>query len=257
MNGRRGEVSRRLRRGVYLLPSLFTIGNLFLGFWALMKGLRGDFANAALLVLAAGVLDSLDGRIARLTGTESEFGREYDSLADVLTFGLTPALLAFLWGLRDFGRAGWLVPFFFMVCAATRLARFNVQSKAADSRWFAGLPVPAAAGGIVSFLYFAPDSEWKNWLGAVMFGALALLGILMVSTFRYPSFKKVDLRARQSYRMLLPIAAVLAVAAFHPHAFFLTAATIYAVSGPANWLRGRLLPRSTATPPPPHDEERP
>ena len=255
MRSRGADVRHRLRRGVYLLPSAFTIGNLFLGFWAVMKGLRGDFANAALLVIAAGVLDSLDGRIARLTHTESDFGREYDSLADVVTFGLAPALLAYLWGLQHFGRAGWLVPFFFMVCAATRLARFNVQSHTADSRWFAGLPVPAAAGGVVSILYFAPDSEWRNWLGAAMFLALGTLGVLMVSTFRYPSFKKLDLRERRSYRTLLLLAAGLAVTAFHPHAFFLVAATLYAAAGPLGWVRGRLAPRDRRVAPGPLDEK--
>ncbi|HBL32025.1 MAG TPA: CDP-diacylglycerol--serine O-phosphatidyltransferase, partial [Acidobacteria bacterium] len=149
----------RLRRGAYLLPSLFTICNMLLGFYAIILGLRQDFRMAALLVFIAAIVDTLDGRIARMTGTESDFGREYDSLADVITFGATPALLTYLWGLRLFDRDAWLIPLFYMVCAATRLARFNVQTKVVDYRFFVGLPVPAAAGTICSILFFAPDNH--------------------------------------------------------------------------------------------------
>ena len=150
---RQSQIPRRLRRGAYLLPSLFTIGNMLLGFYAIVLGFRGAdlgsaglFQRAALLVFAAGLLDGLDGRIARMTGTDSDFGREYDSLADLLTFGVAPALLTYAWGLRELLRFGWLVPLFFVVCCATRLARFNIQVRVVDSRRFVGLPAPAAAG---------------------------------------------------------------------------------------------------------------
>lgn len=119
---------RRHRRGLYLLPSIFTIGNILLGFFAVIRGLQGRYSEAAIAIFAAAILDALDGRIARLTKTESEFGREFDSLADVLTFCSAPALLAYLWGLQDLGRIGWLVPFFYLTAGATRLARFNVQA---------------------------------------------------------------------------------------------------------------------------------
>ena len=141
MNRNRPKSSRKLRRGAYLLPSLFTVGTIVLGFYAVIRGLRGDFASAALMIILAGVLDNLDGRIARLTNTDSDFGREFDSLADVLTFGAAPALLAHLWGFRELGRVGWLLPLFFLVCATTRLARFNVQTKDHGPpilRWAAG-----------------------------------------------------------------------------------------------------------------------
>jgi CDP-diacylglycerol--serine O-phosphatidyltransferase len=230
----------RLRRGAYFLPSLFTIGNMLMGFYAIIKAVNGNYRQAALLIFGAGVLDSLDGRIARMTGTESEFGREYDSLADVVTFGVAPALIAWFWGLREFGRIGWVVPLFFLVCCATRLARFNVQSKVADSRYFVGLPAPAAAGAAASIFFFAPDASWKTWLGAGLLGSLLCLGLLMVSTFRYHSFKQIDLRRRQSYRALLPLAAVVLVAALRPDAFFLTVALLYSLSGPVGWLFGRL-----------------
>ena len=248
--GRRAAVSRRLRRGAYLLPSLFTVANIVLGFLAIVRGYRGDFQTATLLLLIAATVDALDGRVARMTGTESEFGREYDSLADVLTFGAAPALLAFFWGLEDLGRASWLVPLFFLVCCATRLARFNVQSRVVDSKSFVGLPTPAAAGCVGSILFFAPDPVWKPWTVPFLTVALVGLGLLMVSTFRYPSFKKIDLRKRRSYRALLPVAAVMLTIAFHPPAFFLVAATTYALWGPFAWLAGWLgRRRSQETPP--------
>ena len=237
------RVRRRLRGGAYLLPSLFTIGNILLGFYAIVRGLRGDFENAALCIFAAAVLDGLDGRIARLTHTESDFGKEFDSLADVLTFGLTPALLTYLWGLRDLGRVGWLFPLYFLVCTATRLARFNVQTRIVDSRYFVGLPSPAGAGSIAAFLLIAPASDWRPWCQAAMLFALFCVGTLMVSTFRYPSFKKIDLRQRRSYRVALPLAGILSLLAWRPTSFFLGAAILYTLAGPIGWLWGRVRRR--------------
>lgn len=253
------QISRRLRRGAYLLPSLFTIGNMLLGFYAIILGLRQDFQMAALLVFIAAILDTLDGRIARMTGTESEFGKEYDSLADVITFGATPALLTYLWGLRPFDRDAWLIPLFYMVCAATRLARFNVQTKIVDSRFFVGLPVPAAAGAICSILFFVPRNDSGSearqvWMQVLVATALLLVGALMVSTFRYTSFKKFDLRKRWSFRALIPIAAMVLVVYYIPQAIFLALAVTYTLSGPLTWLlgRGRGVSRpDDAAPPPP------
>ncbi|HMB52410.1 MAG TPA: CDP-diacylglycerol--serine O-phosphatidyltransferase [Thermoanaerobaculia bacterium] len=239
-----------LRRGVYLLPSLFTIGNMLLGFYAIICGFRGYvsgddslFLRAAVLVFAAGVVDGLDGRIARMVGMESEFGREYDSMADAVTFGMTPALLCYFWGLHEFGRVGWLVPLFYLICCLTRLARFNVQTQVLDHRDFVGLPTPAAAGAICALLFFAPESDWKPYGVGLLMAALVLLGSLMVSTFRYKSFKKIDLKQRRSYRTLIPVAAVVLVTAVHPPAFFLAVAVIYTVSGPLGWAWGRLRPK--------------
>ncbi len=242
------KVGQRLRRGVYLLPSLFTTGNIVMGFYAIVLGFRGQFTTAALVICIAGVLDGLDGHIARLTHTESDFGREYDSLADLFTFGAAPAILAYHWGLESLGRIGWLIPLFFVICTAVRLARFNVQTKIVDSRFFVGLPCPAAAGFIASFLFVAPNSEWKVWLEAAMLIALVCIGSLMVSTFRFPSAKKIDLRQRWSYRIVLPWAAGLLAAAFHPPAFFLSAAVVYTSMGPLSWLWGRLRRGSKVTP---------
>jgi CDP-diacylglycerol--serine O-phosphatidyltransferase len=243
-----------VRRRAYLLPSLFTVANMLLGFYAVVLGLRGRFAFAALLVFAAAILDSLDGRIARMTGTESDFGREYDSLADLVTFGMAPALLAYLWGLSELGRAGWLGPLFFLVCAATRLARFNVQTRKLDGRFFVGLPSPAAAGGVASLLFVVPDRDWKPWLNVALLGVLLTLALLMVSTFRYPSFKKLDFRRGWPYRVVLPIAGVLLLVAYQPQAFLVTLAALYAASGPLLWLRGKLRRRGEDGGPEPEPE---
>lgn len=235
-----GPRRRGLRRGIYLLPSIFTISNILLGFYAVVLGLRGDFQRAVVMIFLAAVLDGLDGRIARLTNTDSDFGKEYDSLADVLTFGAAPALLTYLWGLDQLGRIGWLVPLYYLVCAATRLARFNVQTRKTDARWFVGLPVPAAAGAICALLFFAPEQGWKSWSSGVLLASLVAAGSLMVSTFRYWSFKRIDLRRRWSYRIALPLAAALFIILVHPPAFFLVLMVFYAASGPVSWLWGRL-----------------
>ncbi|HXO18760.1 MAG TPA: CDP-diacylglycerol--serine O-phosphatidyltransferase [Thermoanaerobaculia bacterium] len=270
----RAMMTRGVRRGAYLLPSLFTIGNILLGFYAVILGLRSagliphdpslgeprsGFGLAALLVFVAGILDALDGRIARLIGTESDFGKEYDSLADVFTFGAVPALLTYLWGLYEWGRPGWLVPFFYLVCTATRLARFNVQTRVVDARYFVGLPAPAAAGAICSILYFdpnsyfAPDSAWKTWMQLLVLVSLVLIGALMVSTFRYHSFKKIDPRQRWSYRTFVPLASVILVIAWKPRAVFLAIAVLFTLSGPVSFAinKWRSRPRRPKTPMPP------
>lgn len=234
----------RPRRGAYLLPSLFTVGNIFLGFLAIVLSMNGQYRRAGFCILLAAVLDFLDGKIARMTGTESDFGREFDSLADVLTMGMAPALAAWAWGLRELGRAGWLVPLFYVVCTATRLARFNVQTTRTDPRWFVGLPSPAAAGTIASFLLVRPDSAWRPWLIGAMVGCLVAIGTLMVSTFRYWSLKALDLSQRRSYRVALPIAGVVVLLAFWPELFFPGFAIGYVVSGPLYWLVGRVSGRA-------------
>jgi CDP-diacylglycerol--serine O-phosphatidyltransferase len=201
----------RVRRGAYLLPSLLTMANLGLGYYAVIQGLRGHFQVAALMIFAAGVMDFFDGRIARMTGSESEFGKEYDSLADVLTFGAAPALLTYFWGLQDCHPDSWLIGVFYVVCTATRLARFNVQTKVVDSRWFVGLPTPAAAGAVCSLLFFSPPGDYRVWMQVLVATSLLLIGVLMVSTFRYWSPKQLDLRKRWSFRALVPFITILLV----------------------------------------------
>lgn len=268
----------RPRRGAYLLPTLLTIGNMVLGFYAVVTAFRGSqalltlegdrlFARAALAVFIAAIVDTLDGRLARMTGTESDFGREYDSLADLFTFGAVPALLTFLWGLHAFGRAGWLVPLFYLVCTATRLARFNVQTKVVDSRYFVGLPSPAAAGAVCALLFYVPSGEWREWWAFVILATLLVVGTFEVTTFRYWSTKQLDLRKRWSYRAALPLALIVLVIVWEPKAFFLVIGVTYALSGPFSFLVGRVRrrgphpaggePDDPAEPPPAPELDRP
>lgn len=243
-----GPVRQRLRKGAYLLPSLFTMGNIILGFYAVIRGLEGDFLLASMLLFGAGILDGLDGRIARLTHTESEFGKEFDSLADVLTFGMAPALLAYLWVLREMERAGWLLAVFFLLCTAIRLARYNVQTKIKE-RDFVGLPSPAAAGVVASLLFLAFDPTLRDlglqadWIQRILPFMMVIVGSLMVSTFRYPGFRGIDLRKRLSYRGFFVLAAVVLMLVYYPEAFFPLIALIYWLLGPLGWLFGRFWRR--------------
>jgi len=238
-------LQQRLRKSIFILPSLFTTGNLLLGFYAIILGSRGRFATAAAMIFVAAVIDMLDGKIARMTHTESDFGREYDSLADLTTFGTAPALLAFFWGLENLGRAGWMVPLFFVVCCASRLARFNVQDGPLDSRFFVGMPAPAAACSLSSVFFAFPHREelpesWGLILTGAVVASLIALGVLMVSTFRYLSFKKIDLRRPWSYRVILPIFAIVTMVALRPEAFFLSISILYTSAPPILWVANRL-----------------
>jgi len=228
--------TRRFRRGVYLLPTVFTIGNLFCGFYSLVLSVRGDFERAAILIIIAGVLDGLDGRIARLTGTTSAFGNEFDSLADLSSFGIAPAMLANQWALMSLGRLGWLVAFLFVVCAAMRLARFNIQAASADRRYFAGLPSPSSAGALASLVFAFPSARPAGSLAVGVGLLVATLGLLMISHFRYRSFKDLGLGSRRSYLYVLPLAALLVAIAFQPQWTFLTFAAVYLASAPAGYL---------------------
>ena len=228
--------SRRFRRGIYLLPTIFTIGNLFCGFYSLVLAFRGDFERAALMIVVAGVLDGLDGRIARLTGTSTEFGNQFDSLADVVSFGVAPALLVYRWALLPLGRIGWLVTFLFLVCAAMRLARFNIQANVGDKRFFAGLPSPSAAGALACVAFAFPMAPELSWVPIAVAILIATLGLLMVSRFRYRSFKEFDLRSRRSYLYVLPLAVIVVAIAIHPKGALLCFAALYLVSAPSAFL---------------------
>lgn len=234
----------RFRRGVAILPSLFTTGNLFLGFWAIIKSIHGEYAEAAPLIAWAIVLDLLDGRIARLTGTASEFGGELDSLADVISFGVAPAVLAYCWGFSLMPRVGWLAAFLFLVCGTLRLARFNVQRHAVDGRFFVGLPIPAAAGQVAAWVNVMPDPLRDRSQATVALCFMVVLAFLMVSTIRYRSFKTFDLRSRRSYLVVLGIALLFLLVALHPKSVLLALATLFWISGPAAHLFGLLRRRS-------------
>lgn len=230
----------RVRRGAAVLPSLFTTANLFAGYWSLIRTMHGRYEEAAVLIGIAIVLDMLDGRIARLTGTASEFGAELDSLSDVISFGVAPAVLVYAWGFSTMERAGWLVGFLFVVCGALRLARFNVQRHAVDGRYFVGLAIPAAAAQVAAVVYAVPQGIDLKPLAAIAACAVVVLSLLMVSTFRYRSFKGFDLRTRRSYMSVLGIAALLVLVALEPQTALLGTATLYALSGPLGYLAGLL-----------------
>jgi CDP-diacylglycerol--serine O-phosphatidyltransferase len=241
------------------VPAILTTGNLFLGFWCLVKTHHGLYGEAAPLIFWAILLDMLDGRIARLTGTASEFGGELDSLADVISFGVAPAFLAYAWAFSSVPRVGWLAAFLFVMCGTLRLARFNVQRHAVDGRYFVGLPIPAAAGQIAAIVHFFPDAlvEHQEALPALV--GMVALAFLMVSTLRYRSFKNVDLRARMSYINVLGIALLFLLVALRPEWSLLVVATLYCLSGPSVYFWGLFrrrggppaaeLPRSLPTSP--------
>jgi CDP-diacylglycerol--serine O-phosphatidyltransferase len=221
---------RGIRRGVSLLPSLFTLANLFCGWSCVVYAMRGDLETAAPFIGVAMVLDMLDGRIARMTGTTSEFGVQLDSLADIISFGLAPAVLAYAWGLQPLGRLGWAVGFLFVTGAALRLARFNIQ-KITDKRFFVGLASPAAAAIIAATVFYYPAglrARPEAFLGVAL---VVVPALLMVSTIRFRSFKEIDLGQRRRYQILIPLAAVLALIVTYPHEVLLIMAYSYLASG--------------------------
>ncbi len=229
---RRPRHPRRFRRGAYLLPSLFTLGNLFCGYASVVYAMRGNYQQAAILIGFAIVLDMLDGRVARLTGTTSAFGVEFDSLADVVSFGMAPAILAFAWGLQTFGRLGWAAGFLYVSAAAIRLARFNIQSGLnQDKRYFVGMPSPPAAGIPAATVFAFPLGLQDDWHAALALPLVLVPAFLMVSTIRYRSFKTLDLGTRRSYRNLILIATVMAAIATHPQITLIVIAYSYLISG--------------------------
>ena len=228
--------TRRLRRGIYLLPTLFTVGNLLCGYSSIVFSARGAVELAAVLIIVAGILDGLDGRIARLTGATSDFGLQFDSLADIVSFGVAPALLAYHWALRPFGRFGWLVAFIFVVCTAMRLARFNLQASRDDKRFFAGLPSPAAAGTLASTAFAFPQPAQTGSILLALAMLVGALALMMVSRFRYRSFKGLDLRDRRSYIWVLPLSAGIVVIAVNPKLALLLICGIYLISAPAAYI---------------------
>lgn len=272
---------RDFRKTVYIVPSLFTIGNIFCGFYAVINCLKAYqsfqqpevaftfFDHAALAIGIAYLLDGLDGRIARLTGATSEFGVELDSIADVISFGIAPAVLAYTWGygnLVGYERLAWGISFFFVICGALRLARFNVLARAPrfdtpgtspklDKRYFVGLPIPAAAGLVAAIVYFQPEQlagangVTRNW---ILLTVVLLLAILMVSTFRYASFKDMGPRSKQPFLVIPLMAALLFSIYFFSRWMLLLIALVYVVHGPVLKIWGlfnrgrRMTPESNA-----------
>ncbi|MFH1177059.1 MAG: CDP-diacylglycerol--serine O-phosphatidyltransferase [Acidobacteriota bacterium] len=228
----RRATSDRFRRGIYLIPSLFTVGNMFCGFAAVLHALNGRLELAGWLILLAGVLDGLDGRIARLTHSSSDFGKEYDSLADVVSFGVAPAVLVYLWGLRDTGRWGWAVAFLFLVAGSVRLARFNVHAHEGDRRFFTGLPIPGGAGAVTLMVLVHPQQLVEPLHSVVVWIFVFLVSVLMVSTVPYRSYKDFNLRQRWPATAFFLIALIVAVIAVSPPPALAIIAAGYLLSGP-------------------------
>ena len=228
----------RLSRGLFVLPTLFTVGNLFCGYLSIWSSIRGTFETSALLIIGAAILDALDGRIARLTNSTSKFGEEYDSLADLVSFGVAPAVLAYSWGLSDFARLGWMASFLFVVCGSMRLARFNIQTRIVDKRYFVGLPIPAAAAVIAALVLATPERLVNRVFMTGLLVSTFVLSYLMISTIRYRSFKDLDLKRPRPAWILPAIALAFAVIAYRPIPALLTIAAVFAASGPVARLYG-------------------
>ena len=226
---------RQRRRGVYLLPNLITTAALFAGFYAIVAAANGDFVKAALAIYSAFILDTLDGRVARWTRSESEFGAEYDSLSDMVAFGVAPALVAFFWALSSLGQFGWVVAFVYMACAGLRLARFNTKG---DNASFTGLASPSAAAIIANTVWIWSESAASaTGLAAVgMALVTAATGLLMVSQFNYYSPKELDLKGRVPFLTLVAAVLVFAIVLSDPPRVLLACFTVYALSGPAMYL---------------------
>lgn len=225
------------RKGIYLLPNLFTLGGLFAGFYGVIAGMRGDFESAPIAIFAALVLDGLDGRIARITNTQSKFGAEFDSLADMVSFGVAPALIMFSFALGGLGKFGWSCAFIYVACAALRLARFNTQIDTADKNFFTGLASPAAACVIVSTVWVLNDMGWVGETlpdeASVLVSVLtAVTGLLMIANFPYHSFKGVDVRGRVPFAVMIALVLVFGLVTLDPPRVLLATSLLYALSGP-------------------------
>jgi CDP-diacylglycerol--serine O-phosphatidyltransferase len=224
------------RRGIYILPSLFTTAALFAGFFAIIQAMQGNFELAAIAVFVAMIMDGLDGRIARLTHTQSAFGAEYDSLSDMVSFGVAPALIMYTWALSGLGRIGWLAAFIYCAGAALRLARFNTNIAVTDKRYFQGFPSPAAAAFVVGLVWFAQDlgvtqedMHWMSWLAALV---TVIAGITMVSNILFYSFKDINLKKRVPFVTAVAlILAVVLIPSVNTAAFLFVSSFTYLLSG--------------------------
>lgn len=230
------EVMRPRRRGIYVLPNLFTLAALFGGFYAVVMAMNGRFENACIGIFCAAVLDSLDGRVARMTNTQSAFGEQMDSLADMVSFGAAPALIVYEWALKGLGKAGWIAAFVYCACAALRLARFNTNIGIVDKRFFQGLPSPAAAAIVIGFIWVLDDAGLKNvstlsvvpWLA---FSVALYAGLTMVTNVPFYSFKDFSLKRSVPFIVIVLIALGIAIINIHPPMVLFGLFCVYGVSG--------------------------
>ena len=233
---------RITRKGVYLLPNLFTTGALFGGFFAIVSAMQGDYAKAALAIFAAQILDGFDGRVARMTKTESAFGTEYDSLSDMVSFGLAPAIVMYSWGLQPLGKYGLAAAFVFCACAAIRLARFNTQVGTTDSRFFVGLASPPAATLVASGVWWGSELNLTTEISILAAMIITLVGILMISNLKYQSFKGLDKNRRVPFVAMLITLLVFIAVTINPPVVLFSLAFVYALSGPIVWLKNIIIP---------------
>lgn len=233
MKRRKRLKNQDTRRGIYILPNLFTSANLFCGFYAIVAAIQGTFVKSAIAVMVAAVFDNLDGKVARATRTESKFGVEYDSISDAISFGVAPGIIAYLWALKPFGRLGWLAAFLFVACGVLRLARFNTQKGSVSSEYFVGLPIPAAAFMISTMILFV---NRIGGLGAerniTILVLIYVLSFLMVSTIKYNSFKKAELFRKKNFNTLVRLVLIFSVIAYEPSVTFFFITLAYIASGP-------------------------
>ena len=235
-------------RSIYLLPNLFTSASLFAGFYSMVQAMGGHFEQSAVAIFIAMVMDGLDGRVARLTNTQSAFGAEYDSLSDMVSFGVAPALVMYVWALKPMGKLGWIAAFIFCASAALRLARFNTKLDESDKRWFQGLPSPAAAALLAGLIWVANDNgiagtevffgwiqmKWLAWVATVF------AGITMVSDLRYYSGKDIDLRRSVPFMMILAIVFSFVLISYSPPVVLFMLFVGYGVSGYVGWVGDRM-----------------
>lgn len=235
-----GIVVRKRRKGIYILPNLFTLGGLFGGFYAVVMAMNGRFDMAAAGIFCAMVLDSLDGRVARMTNTQSAFGEQMDSLADMVSFGAAPALIAYEWALKGLGRWGWIAAFVYCACAALRLARFNVNTAVVDKRYFQGLPSPAAAALVAGFIWLMTETGIKGYdVAWVMFAFALYAGLTMVTNVPFYSFKDIQMKKSVPFAVIVLIALGIAVINIHPPTVLFGLFVLYGLSGYAlyGWRR--------------------
>ncbi|MBN2569158.1 MAG: CDP-diacylglycerol--serine O-phosphatidyltransferase [Deltaproteobacteria bacterium] len=241
MRKKRTNSKGNMKKGIYILPNVITTASMFCGFYAIISSMNGDFVRASVAIIIACVLDGLDGKIARVTNTTSKFGSEYDSLSDLIAFGVAPAILAYGWALSPYGRYGWLAAFLFVACGALRLARFNIQIGIINSRLFNGLPIPAAAVVVAtSVLFYSYLGGERNFYNPSIIVLVTVLALLMVSNIKYYSFKDLNFFARKPFMTFVLILFVLTVIIMETQIMLFTFAVGYSMSGPG-WALYRLI----------------
>ena len=224
---------RAMRRGIYLLPNLFTTAGLFAGFYSIVASMKGYFDVAAMTIFIAMIMDGLDGRVARLTNTQSEFGVQYDSLADIVSFGVAPALVMYNWSLINLGKFGWLAAFLYAATGALRLARFNTQAASSDKRFFQGLPIPAGAGVLASIVWLGHEYVLPPTTFSIVVGCITILiGLLMVSNIRYSSMKKLDFKGKVPFFAIILVVLFFIAVSINPPMVLFIGFTGYMLSGP-------------------------